>query len=334
MSENNKYINWELAARVLNGEADEIDRGLLNQWLNADSENRHEWDQMKKSWEMGGEALRMKEIDTHAAWNRVRRFIVDEKNVSKSRFRTPLRIVSSIAAVFIFIFGVVWFLAPMISGNQASLILSNSEREEIILDDGSIVNLNSDSKMSCPQPFDKYERTVDLNGEGYFVVEGDPERPFVVRAGSLSIRVTGTRFNVRDYPTLEVAEVAVVEGSVELLVPYREDVVSLTKGQTALFEKQSGDLLVKNSTDPNLLAWITRKISFNKTPLWDVIETLERVYDVNIQVSDESLLEERLTARFSENSLDFVLQVVCVTFNLEMQREGNTVFFSRIPETE
>jgi ferric-dicitrate binding protein FerR (iron transport regulator) len=70
-------------------------------------------------------------------------------------------------------------------------------------------------------------------------------------------------------------------------------------------------------------------MSFDETPLPVVAETLERVYGVNIQISDTTLTDEKLTARFSQNSLDFVLEVVCVTFNLQSKREGDTVFLSR-----
>jgi transmembrane sensor len=317
-----------LAARVLSGEADEIDRGLFDQWLNADAANRQEWQRIRNTWKKGEEALFIGNVDTSGAWSRVRRRTIDEKTEPKRRVLPRARMIAAVAASLILAFGLAWmFLSPGQS-ESSSLIVSNSKREEMVLSDGSAITLNSGSEFSCEQPFDENVRTVVLAGEGYFRVEGDRAWPFVIHAGEVTIKVTGTSFNVRAFPNLDITEVAVTEGRVEVFLPLVDNPVVLWKGHTALFEKTSGALTVRESTDPNLLAWITQKINFNEAPLTKVAETLERVYGVNIQLSDSSLNEEKLTARFSENSLDFVLRVLCTTFNLEMQREGETIFLS------
>ncbi|MFO8001974.1 MAG: FecR domain-containing protein [Marinilabilia sp.] len=335
MSENNQNIDWELAARVLSGEGDEIDHGLLEQWLSADPANREEWKEIKEAWAGGKEGLFFGNINTSGAWERVRQFTVDD-TVTSPRRRVLGRAgrIAAIAASVVLIAGAVWLLFSPFSSENSSLIVSSSDREEVELSDGSTITLNSGSRFTCRQPFDEKERVVDLDGEGYFRVEGNSERPFVVHAGDVTIRVTGTRFNVRAYPNLEITEVGVIEGSVEIFPPSGEEKTRLEGGQTALFDKTAGQMTVKDSTDPNLLAWITRKMKFNETPLKEVTRTLERVYDVDIQLTGEDLPEQKLTASFSDNSLDFVLQVVCVTFNLEEQREGETIILTRSSERE
>ena len=333
MSEGKINIDWGLAARILSGEADEIDRGLLEQWLNADEAHQREWKKIQKSWERGGEALLASDIDTPAAWNRVKRFTVDDHSASdhrSSRFRIGAMV--GVAASVIILLGIAWFTLFYSPGESSSLIVSNSTREEMVLSDGSSITLNTGSTFSCPQPFNEKERTVQLKGEGYFEVEGNKTWPFVIHTGEVTVRVTGTRFNVRAYPNLNVTEVGVLEGVVEVLPLKGEERVVLTRGQTAMFDKTKGQLIVKQSTDPNLLAWLTQKIRFDEAPLGDVVATLERVYNVNIQLSESDLENERLTARFSDNSLDFVLEVVCTTFNLESKREGATILLSRAME--
>ncbi|PWD98663.1 FecR family protein [Marinilabilia rubra] len=335
MSKERVNIDWDLAARVLSGEADEIDRGLLDQWLNAKDANRREWEQICNSWDNGGEAIMASEIDTSAAWNRVKRFTLEDHaghQYKSSNHR--IGIISTIAASVIILLGVAWFVLLQNEDSSSSLIVSNSTREEMVLSDGSSITLNSGSTFSCKQPFSKEQRTVELNGEGYFEVEGNKEWPFVINTGEVSIRVTGTRFNVRAYPNIDVTEVSVIEGIVEVSPLGGSDLVRLAKGQTALFDKNDEQLIVKQSTDPNLLAWLTQKIRFDDESLSNVVETLERVYDVNIQLGNNELANEQLTARFSENSLDFVLEVVCTTFNLEAQREGETILLNRAPDNK
>ncbi len=78
MLESERNINWELAARVLSGEADEIDRGLLDQWLHADPANEEEWERIKTSWRRGEEALFVRQTDIESAG---RMFVVLRKNL-------------------------------------------------------------------------------------------------------------------------------------------------------------------------------------------------------------------------------------------------------------
>lgn len=335
MSDKERNINWELAARILSGEGDEIDEGLLEQWLDADPQNQKEWQKIKEAWERGEDVRILAEIDASSAWERVKRFTVDDSPaVSKGRKSSRRLIWASMAAGLVLIIGLAWGVLSPFSQDQSSLIVSSNDREEIELSDGSRVTLNSGSRFTCDQPFEGKERVVNLHGEGYFKVESNSERPFVVRAGEITIRVTGTRFNVRAYPNLAITEVSVMEGSVVVVPPAGSKKKTLQGGQTAFFERNTGRMTVKEQTDPNVLAWITGKMTFRETPLKEVSQTLERVYDVDIQLSESSMGEEKLTANFSDNSLDFVLQVVCVTFNLERHREGDTIFLSRSSERE
>ncbi len=330
MSEIGKNIDWELAARVMNGEGDEIDRGLLEQWLKADKANAEEWDRIKESWKKGGDFLFLNQIDTDAAWDKVHHFTSGDSFTGKHHSRFSIGKVLAVAASVVLVLGLSWFFLINQPEEKSSLIVSNTSREEMVLGDGSKITLNNQSRFSCEQPFSPDKRVVQLNGEGYFDVQGDKEWPFIINAGDVTIRVTGTSFNVRAYPNLDITEIAVLEGRVEVVPPSREDMVVLKQGQTAYFDKKSRMISVYESTDPNLLSWITQQIKFEETPLINVAETLERVYGVDIQLSDDVREQQKLTARFSDNSLDFVLDVVCATFNLKTQREGETIFLTSV----
>jgi transmembrane sensor len=332
MSETGKNIDWELAARVLNGEGDEIDRGLLEQWLKSDKANAEEWGRINDSWKKGDDFLFLNQIDTDAAWDNVHRYTSGDSFAGKPQSRFSLRNVLAVAASVVLVLGLSWFFLINQSVGKSSLIVSNTSREEMVLSDGSRITLNDRSKFSCEQPFSSDERVVQLNGEGYFDVQGNLEWPFIIHTGDVTIRVTGTSFNVRAYPNLDITEIAVLEGRVEVIPPSMEDMVILTQGQTAYFDKKSRMLSVHESTDPNILSWITQQIRFEETSLLNVTETLERVYGVNIQLSDDVRGQQRLTASFSDNSLNFVLEVVCTTFNLKTQREGETIFLTSTSE--
>ncbi|MGQ1891563.1 FecR family protein [Thermophagus sp. OGC60D27] len=327
MTENRQNIDWELAAKILGGEADEIDHGLFEKWLNESSANREEWRKIKDSWKLGNESLILKSIDTSTAWHRVQGFTLKTPTSPKHHSAVSAKKWLPIAASIALLLGLIWWWLPD-HKTTSSLIVSNSPREEMILNDGSRVTLNTGSKFICDQPFKKDQRVVELDGEGYFQIKGNREWPFIIHAGEVTIKVTGTRFNVRAYPNLNITEVAVIAGTVEVSADRDTPAQQLKAGQTALFDKITGELKIESTTDPNILAWLTGKISFYETPLSEVAKTLERIYNVTIQISDTTLYDEKLTARFSNNSLDFVLDVVCVTFNLNFKKEGNTIFLS------
>ncbi len=329
MNDKTGQIDWDMAARILAGEGDEIDRGLLESWLAQSDANRQEWEAIEAAWSVGGEALLLEKINTHAAWERLQHETVLATPARK--VLTPSRsLMMAIAAVLVITLGLVWLFSRPSVQPSSSLIVSNTETEEVALSDGSLVTLNVGSKFSCPQPFNMDERKVQLKGEGFFKVEGDANWPFVVETGNLTVRVTGTEFNVRAYPHLNMEEVYVVKGEVEVMTSAATpDKVMLHTGQMALFQQDNGMLEVHEESDVNFLAWLTRQLKFNETSLQKVFETLGRVYNVNIQVTDSSIASEKLTAQFSDNSLDFVLNVVCRTFNLKMEREGNTIVLTR-----
>ena len=323
------HINWEMAVRLLDGEADEIDRGLLEQWLAHSEANRQEWKRICAAWNRGAEALMLETIDTDRAWD----FLQNETlavTPIKTKTRPWLPRVMAIAAILIIALGLFWMLWQPTVQPSSSLMVTNTEREEVVLSDGSSVTLNAGSKFYCEQPFKGDERQVELKGEGYFKVEGNRDWPFVVTTGGVTVRVLGTGFNVRAYPHLEMVEVAVVEGQVEVRSSDGSDRrVFLKAGQMALFQRQSGTLTVQDVDDPNLLGWITRRLQFQEASLGKVAETLGRIYRVDIHLGDPTLQTEKLTAQFSDNSLDFVLNVVCMTFNLKMEREGDMILLTR-----
>ena len=328
MTQKKQNIDWELAARILNGEADEIDRGLFEKWLNESPANGEEWLKIKDSWKLGEDAVMLESIDTSAAWRKIRGITMESPVPQKNHTMVSAKRWIPIAASLILTIGLIWWLFPA-PKPTSSLIVSNSPREEMVLNDGSSITLNTCSRLICDQPFNDDQRVVELDGEGYFQVKSSREWPFIIHAGQITIKVTGTQFNVRAYPNLNVTEVSVMEGTVEVTTSSESSVHLLLAGQTALFDKTTGELQIESTTNPNILAWLTGKISFQETPLSEVVETLGRVYGVTIQVSDTTINDKKLTARFSDNSLDFVLDVVCVTFNLNFKKEGNTIFLSQ-----
>jgi ferric-dicitrate binding protein FerR (iron transport regulator) len=199
--------------------------------------------------------------------------------------------------------------------------------DEYILPDGSVIALNSSSTLVFPKQFEDDVREVTISGEAFFDVKPNPEKPFLINAGGTQIKVLGTSFNVRAYPETETVEVIVETGKVQvtqkngdLLDDTRE--LFLTPGEKGTLFYKSNLLEKSKNTNINFLAWKTNDIIFKETPLNEVIQCLEKVYHIEIDLADPELENEVLTAHFDKKPVDFVLNVIRLTFNLELTGEN------------
>ncbi len=164
----------------------------------------------------------------------------------------------------------------------------------------------------------------------------NPEKPFIINAGNAQVKVVGTSFNVSAYPESETVEVVVKTGKVQVINKNRETLpvlneVYLTPGEKGTLFNSSNILEKSENPNPNYLAWKTRDFTFNEVPLNEVFQCLEKTYHVKIRVEEPELNDLILNAQFDKKSIDFILNVVGLTFNLELSVEDEQyVFSSRI----
>src|SRR5665811_822673 len=172
------------------------------------------------------------------------------------------------------------------------------------------------------------DREVVIEGEAFFNVKPNPEKPFIIDAGNAQVKVLGTSFNVCAYPKSETVEVIVATGKVQVTNKNQnvseEDnrEVFLLPGEKGTLFSQQNILEKTENNNPNYIAWKTHDLIFDEVPLQDVIECLEKVYHVDIQVTDPEINDLLLKAHFDKKPIDFVLNVVRLTFNLELSGEN------------
>lgn len=181
------------------------------------------------------------------------------------------------------------------------------EIKKVSLPDGSIVTLNSFSKI-ITNDLKEDEREVSLTGEAYFEVNHN-NTPFVVKTKRGDIRVTGTKFNVRSRVELPF-QVALAEGQV---------IFSSDKGKIVL---KPGDVItsknestfIKSSINESTLSWIESKLVFNNETLSFIITSLESQYNIKFDY-DEKLKNEKLTLTFDHLSASQAAELLSRTLN-------------------
>ncbi|MDZ3994286.1 FecR family protein [Pseudomonas sp. Teo4] len=198
---------------------------------------------------------------------------------------------------------------------RADYATATGESRSIRLDDGSLLQLNTDSAVQVA--LEPGERRVRLlRGEAWFEVTRDPERPFVVRAGEGWVRVVGTRFSVThddDQTRVQVAQGKVEVRAGEGPSVYLEPGLAVEYGAGALGVVHSFDL---NSG----FAWRQRQLVFSQRPLGEVVAQLNRYWSGQTLVFGEQLRQRKVSGVFEIDKPDAVLKALTHTLSLRAEQ--------------
>ncbi|MDR2414597.1 MAG: DUF4974 domain-containing protein, partial [Odoribacteraceae bacterium] len=151
---------------------------------------------------------------------------------------------------------------------------------KLTLSDGTIVWLNSGSRLTYPVAFPPGARVIEMTGEAYMEVASRESSPFIIRSGELEVEVTGTAFNLEAYPDEETARVTLVSGSLDVRVPGEGAIARLTPRHQAVYSRPARRL-ERVEVDPYpFVAWRSGEIYLDGERLEEITRRLERWYDV------------------------------------------------------
>ena len=183
---------------------------------------------------------------------------------------------------------------------------------ELKLSDGSVAYLNSGSSLKYPVEFIQgKERRVHLSGEAFMEVAKDTERPFIVNAADLNIRVFGTKFNISAYPEDPLKEVVLVEGSVGMY-PGKEmsddsEGTMLVPGHKGSYDNVQGNITTEPVVTSIYTSWVNGVMVFRNMTFENILKKLERHYDVKIVNNNAKLASAKFNASFGEMPIHKIL---------------------------
>lgn len=215
------------------------------------------------------------------------------------------------------------FVAGMVE-----LVTKKGQRSLVTLQDGTKVWLNADSELKYPKTFsgEKF-RDVYLEGEAYFDVAENKEHPFIVHTSDISVKVLGTAFNVRSYPMDNIVETTLVRGKVNIASTGKQaKQITLLPNQKVVFEKQSRKLLLENRVNTEkYVSWREGTMMFEDQSLREIVQALERWYNVTIKVEDANSMDCHFSAKINNKSLEEVLELFKASDNIDYKIEGDKV---------
>ena len=221
------------------------------------------------------------------------------------------RVAAAVIVPFLILAGAFTYVADRSgvfqSNELAEFVVPFGEQINIVLQDGTQVQLNSGSRLQYPKKFGFFSRKVKLTGEAYFSVAKEKNRPFEVDLKDIKVKVTGTHFNAKAYPGDQTIKVALEEGSVSI-ADNDQRIYPMKVGESAEYDRTTGVCKITEVSDMTLhTAWRTKSLNFYRTPLKDILRTLERQHEVQFNVTDTSLLNYRFSISTSKINLNEVL---------------------------
>ena len=203
----------------------------------------------------------------------------------------------------------------------------------VLLSDGSKVILNAATTFRYPTSFDGEKRQVYLDGEAYFEVSKNSEKPFVVKLKKQEITVLGTIFNVQAYGHESYSEVTLLTGRI-LLEAFNERGESMSRmylkpDQKALSDNSTGSVSLQEVNASLSNAWINGEYKFKDEPLASIVKRLENYYNVKIHLEDKRLEKIRYTGTFSldQDILD-VFRIIDYEKQLIFKRVEKEIFIT------
>jgi len=209
---------------------------------------------------------------------------------------------------------------------------------KVSLPDGSTVWLNRSSSLIYPAVFHDNTRAVELKGEGYFEVASDSKNPFIVSAGDIRIKATGTEFNIMAYMDENKIVTSLINGQVELLTsdPEGKKTLPLILKPTdmAVFQKSTNQFLIKTTKDNSNFSWKDGRLVFDNEPMSDVVRKLSRWFNCEFEIKDPELLNLTYTATFIDETLlqvmDLIAMVSPVSYSISNREKNSSgTFYKR-----
>ena len=190
----------------------------------------------------------------------------------------------------------------------------SGSRVETTLPDGTIVWLNTNSRLTYSQDFGVQERRVYLTGEGYFEVAHNEALPMIVHAGDMQINVIGTKFNVRNYTGDSEITVSLVEGKISITNNFEQgEEIMVEPDQKLFFNRESGNIHLTDIVASYAIDWIKGYLFYDEELLSDIVKDLERHYDVQIIVHPNAA-DLRFFCRFNKKEMSIEKIVEALSF--------------------
>ena len=320
--------SFKFTIRAITGNLSQKRKESFDRWLEQSSDRQEEYRRWIGIWSRICRSPLPFKPDVNGAWSQFEASIAKTAHKSPShrplwdRFdtiiesliiRTRPAIVSA-GVLLILVACIFLWRTGVLTSPYRTVITRNKQIREFHLSDGSHVSLNAGSSLRFTRQFSESDRQVELKGEAYFTVKTD-SRSFTVITPQAKTTVLGTEFNV--WSRGNETRVIVKYGKVRLTsIASANEKVDIIKGQMSRVLGNQPPLPPQSVDANHSLGWLRGQLIFEKALLTEIVDELERKFDVNIIVADSSLVSRTMTADFEDATIQEILASICLSLDI------------------
>lgn len=344
-----KYNIEELIIRFLQQDINEEELRYLESWLEEDAEHKSYFFDLKCISDSSRRSFFSREDVNEASWQKMharmeKRYETVSSLAKSQTYGLWLSLVKYVAVAVLAV-GLGWGVHAFYGNVKSSYLAEESivyneihvqkggRANTVILSDGTKVVLNAATTLKYPASFNGKNRQVYLDGEAYFEVTKNEEKPFVVKLNKQDITVLGTTFNVQAYSNELYSEITLLSGQI-LLEAFNEKGESMSHmylkpDQKALSDNKMGSVSLQDVNASLSNAWINGEYKFKDASLSSIVKRLENYYNVKIYLDDKRLEQIKYTGTFSldQDILD-VLRIIDYEKQFTFKRVKKDIFIT------
>ncbi|MDR3061734.1 MAG: DUF4974 domain-containing protein [Dysgonamonadaceae bacterium] len=295
---------------------------LVENRMNENEEHKKEARQIAEIFFTKRTYDRMAMRNVDLAYHKVQSHFQKKKTLS---WKKPfLYAAASLAGAIILSSTSIFFIQKEVIPGKTNLVTVEANpgmHSRVNLADGTIVYLNSGSKLSYPDQFNGNERNVKLDGEAFFQVKKNTEKPFVVYTNdnTASIKVLGTSFNVQCFENDNEFTTTLVDGSVDITINRKNGSTTSTKltpSEKFVFDKNTDKFTVGKVETEIETAWTKNRFIFKNLPMPQVLKILAYNYNVEFIIKNSTIDTYRFTGTFQSRQLPQILEYLKISSNI------------------
>jgi len=315
-----EYIG--LVYKKLKLEIDPAEIKILDQLSNENPDLKKLRDEIEVVWHLS-EAPTQIEIDVASDLGKLTNKIQSATSKGSETDKPNKTSVSKYLVLLLLIAGVstiAWFLNSQ-QNSHLNFMTENSQRQ-ISLEDGSIINLNSETHIEIQNSFNKENRLVKLTGEAFFNVQKNESLPFEIIANGHQIKVVGTQFNVNTEN--DKMYVSVQEGIVQL--NNKDSEVILKAGDLAVSNGINDKIQLYSLNQVNAKHWQSNRIYYKNQSLENVISELELLFDSQINLDNQNLKDCKVSFTTQYETLSGILEVLSLSLGADVKKVSDNIY--------
>jgi ferric-dicitrate binding protein FerR (iron transport regulator) len=328
-------MSKRLIVSFLTGNCSEAEKQQMEQWLAFSAQNKIEFERMQQIYSKAGIPEEQNEFDTEKALLSVQHRIqlaekFTQKRINRKRsFTYYTRIAAAVTIFMLAGFASIFIFRSSPKVESIALNTEHGQKQMVELPDGTKVYLNSESNLTYTSEFGNENREVTFNGEAFFEVAHNADKPFIVKTKHIGVEVLGTTFNFRAFEDngdyrLDLKTGKVLFYSMQAESDEKLEQIILNPGERGTYSASTNSILKQKSINANYMSWHSGILEFSNCPLDEVVCTIETAYNVDIEL-DPKLASNKLTARFQNQKLDSIFETLQTIFNCKIEKEGETI---------